>query len=627
MDDFTYKRLQREQHDEKLLDLMEHVNKLVGRSRSDMGKFHEQWDRSNDIYRGIRPPDKEDIRAAKLREPEKMIVPMTYAQVNTFAAFSYMLFYQNGNFFQINPSGAEDYDWRFDAELTLERDLRRNQWQSKLYQQLIDVCRFGIGVTKEWWVHEKKNLPSIARTPDGSQMGFEFSNEQESVWTPTTIYEGNRISTLSPYYFFPDTRRPLVDWQLGQFAADEREYDKKELRQFARDRIVSGIDYIEDFRGGELEDRVGSRLPRLHKEVDGGHRNKSFVCITEVHIDLVPSRYKLGPEAFPVRYLLWVANDKRIIRIEREGNAHQMFPYNVAQFSPDLHQQIGSSLSETIFNLQDVITWLINSRIWSVRRGIDGRIVADPEVIDADSIENRKSPVIWTRRSAPSLGIDAFIKQLDFVDTTAGHFNDVTFLQQLVNAVSGINENAMGQFHPGRRSATEARAVQAGAAGRMKMQASLIWHDAMAPLGRKLLLNQRQGMSYETYEDIIGETSSDPDITTRYEKFHVPDISRLARSEDFFVFDSTLDTEKGFVAQSLQELVGVILSNPEAGLTFDLDPKAMIEEILRLRGVGTLKRFSLQQNGLIPQPNLPGTPPTPQGASPIPGVPGLPVLP
>jgi hypothetical protein len=68
----------------------------------------------------------------------------------------------------------------------------------------------------------------------------------------------------------------------------------------------------------------------------------------------------------------------------------------------------------------------------------------------------------------------------------------------------------------------------------------------------------------------------------------------VVRGADFFTFDSTLQSEKGFMAQSLQDLLAAILqSDPTAAasLARDIDPSKIVEEIQYLRGAGNVKRF------------------------------------
>jgi hypothetical protein len=176
---------------------------------------------------------------------------------------------------------------------------------------------------------------------------------------------------------------------------------------------------------------------------------------------------------------------------------------------------------------------------------------------------------------------------------------DAQQLMQLMQTVTGVNENAMGQYNGGRRSATEARAVIQGSAGRMTNMANNIWASSLAGIGRQLLLNHRQGLSLETFTKVCGEERAQ-----LYEVFHQP-ISKLIGSYDLFVFDATTPSEKAFLAQSLQELLTIVLTNPMAAAQFNLDPAKMITAIYELRGVTGLPRFAFdpaQRQSLLAPP-------------------------
>src|SRR5690606_916834 len=104
----------------------------------------------------------------------------------------------------------------------------------------------------------------------------------------------------------------------------------------------------------------------------------------------------------------------------------------------------------------------------------------------------------------------------------------------LMQIVTGVNDNAMGQYNGGRRSAQEARVVTAGAAGRMKLHGHLIWEMSLGPLGQMMLSNSRQSLSEDAFNRIIGnEALQDPN---RYLDF-VGTPEDVICNEDFMVFD------------------------------------------------------------------------------------------
>ena len=72
--------------------------------------------------------------------------------------------------------------------------------------------------------------------------------------------------------------------------------------------------------------------------------------------------------------------------------------------------------------------------------------------------------------------------------------------------------------------------------------------------------------------------------------------------DDYMMFDSTLASEEGFMAQSLTELLNVLLTNPQAAMQFDIDPKQVLEEQQQLRNGSSTSRFSFQRRAQQGQP-------------------------
>lgn len=616
MEEEIYKRLKKEVPDEDLGGLTRHLVALVRESRSKMSENYACWDRNMEVYRGERPPDQEDLEAREDNEPEKLIVPMNFAQVQTFVAFMFLLFTNKKRFWELGATGNEDFQLREDGEVLLQRDCRANGWNGKVYQQLVDVCNFNLGVTKDWWAVETERIPIVQPTT-GPQIGFSGGL---GLAEDVTVFEGNRVSSVSPYLFFPDMRLPLSEWNKGEFAADEQEVTKVHLKKWEADKTIVGSKFVDDFEPDIFEKRGSTRLSKISLEMNKRGDERTMVVLTDITADVIPSKWGLGDQDYPVRWNFWILNDKRIVRAVRYGHAHRSFGYNVAQLMPDMHTKIGQSLADVIFPMTDLITWLFNSRMWSVKRAIDGRVIAHPSFLDSRSFADSASPVIWAKKSAPTVGMEGAVKQLQFTDTTARHMDDANALRGWVQMVTGVSENSMAMATRGRRSATEMRTVNSASAGRMKMGASLVWETAYQPQGRKHLLNYRQGVSLETFKQVLGDG---PDVEARFGVFRA-EPNRLVQSEDFFMMNSTIESEKGMAAAALNELALAVIQNPEVAQMFDLDPNALIEESFELRGLGRKSRFSFNRPNANTQPTGPLLSGVGGAGQAIAGIPGVP---
>lgn len=600
---------------------------LVKMSRTQMSKGYSGWDMQDEVYRGLRRPDETDVRAAERGEPEKMVVANTYAQVMSFSSFLFLMFNQNRTFFELNPSGNEDYGQKEqDCEKIMERDLRRNQWNGLLFQHLLDISRFGPAIMESSWT---KKMSRVHVTPEPSVAvinGVQTEVRAGSEWQEMVKYEGNLLRCVSPYRFFPDTRQPLTDFQKGEFCAAEEDYSMALLRDLETAGEVAGLDQIQpipqnwdDLRGGAT--RTSFMVNDSYRNNFTPNSSTANVVVTKLQRWIVPSKFKigdgdkvLGPETFPILYHVWYANDNRVIRCEPAFWWHNEFGWTVAQFTPDMHHTMSTGLADLVYRLQDVISWFINSHITSVRRIIANRFVVDPKIIDTETLDGEGD--IYLRKGM-SVPLERALMQLRVQDVTGGHMGDADALSKMMQMVTGVNDNAMGQYNSGRRSAQEARVVTAGAAGRMKMHGHLIWESSLGRLGRLMLSNSRQSLSQNSFMRVVGTGNIDPmtqqnDIEARYAAFRgTPE--EIVCGDDFFMFDSTLASEKGFMAQSLSELLQTILSvSPMAAqqIATTLDPAKMVEEIQYLRGSGSIKRFTYSP-GTVPQPPPPPPPAPP----------------
>jgi hypothetical protein len=128
------KDLEREEPTDFHETILDHAKSLVKMSRGKMAEHYSIWDMQDQVFRGIRYLDIEDRKQAMKNQPVKMVVPNTFAQVMTFTSFLFLLFQQNRTFFELIPTGDEDYgDKQRDAELVLENDLR-HCWEQRLFQ-------------------------------------------------------------------------------------------------------------------------------------------------------------------------------------------------------------------------------------------------------------------------------------------------------------------------------------------------------------------------------------------------------------------------------------------------------------------------------------------------------------
>jgi len=582
--------------------LLQRCKDYLKLSRVEMVRHYPDWDRHDMVYRGERQADSEDVKASERKEPMKMIVPLTYQQVQTFVSFCYGVFNQRDFFYELAGATPADEQAAKIGQAIIERDLNYNRFKSeKLTQFLTDIGRYGVGILKESWVHD--TVPVIQQVPDPNfvqQPGMPMVQPPMITQvTDATKFMGNKIIPVNPYRFFPDPRIPLTRWREGEFCADEIEYSRGDLEQLQRQQQCAGVEYIPAFRQEDLD---GRRLIWIGKDPMLMYNNvPRFVLISELQIRLNPSKFEYAPGKVlnpaidrEIKCLVWMANDSRIVRLEEMGYAHDEFTYNVSQFANDQIRFINFGLAEILGPLQDSITWFINARITSVRKVISNRFVVDPSGIEVKDLTDR-NPVIRLKKTMAGSGVDRYIQQLKVQDVTQSHLNDCTYLTKYGQEATGITDTILGQFAGGRRSASEARAVAPAAAGRLLLTAHGIWDSALLPMGQKLLSNLRQGLDEPTLINTIGlnRLQSDPLVAQGAASFSQVTKDHLVGNYDFLVFDGTLPSERGQTAMALQELLMAMTKDPKLTFLFKKDPTLILNEILDLRGIRNAQRFDL----------------------------------
>lgn len=636
MEKRIYDILSRKTPPKEVDDLMTKCKDLVKVSRDTMKDYYDRWDRADRVYRGERYVDDQDKKAIARGEPAKVIVPLSFAQVQTFVAACTSMYTQRDYFYELGGTGIEDVRPAKLGQATLERDLSYNKFKGVLLPQwLTDVARYGIGIFKSDWIN--RTVPTLQMVPDPDFQpvpGLPAQTEVPMVpqYVDMTEYLGNRITVVNPYRWFPDTRLPITRYREGEFCADETEYAKPELKKMEAAGQCAGVGHIPQPTNEMCVDRRSPIITKSYvQQITMAKTDDHYVLITEIQIRLNPAKTKIDGEAVldkncdkELLHYVWIANDQRIIRIEPCGYDHEDFLFDAAQFFNDQGRCLNFGLSELIGPSQDVLDWLMNSRIANVRKVIQNQLIVDPRFIEMEDLKAR-NPVLRLKSTASvGLALNTYIQQLQVTDVTTGHLTDMQNVSNFVKEATGISDNLLGNYSSGRRSARQTDAVASATAVRLQVIASGLWESGLLPLGRKMLSNLRQGLDQAQLVRIIGLQNFVKDQQA-VQDFLTVDKSMLVGNYDFLIFDATLPSQRQASAFALQELLVALSKDPRLVLVFNKDPQLILDEVLELRNIRNADRFNLSPQraaqlialagGPGNQANAGGTPPRGGGQS------------
>jgi hypothetical protein len=590
----------------------EFVKKMLGKcrenfkcSRDVMSQNYAMWDSYDNTFKGLRYEDEKDVKARERREPTKTVIPMSYAQIMAWVAFCQQMFHQRPYFYELTGMGVEDWKPAKIAEALMQRDLDYNAFYLRTFQVLLDIGRFGLGIIKNYWTKEtRKEWTSQPQQNPGTALGgvpLMFAPPVMQL-VDKVKFLGNKFCNVSPYRWFPDPTVSTVEFQEGEFVGSEQDVSKMWLRRMQKEGYFAGCEHIKDYAPSEWESRKENTRTGIKFSQTG--KDQSGVLLGEMQFDIIPSEEKvngepIGMEDYPVRYVCNIANDNRVIRLEPLGYIHGNFTYYAAQLTPDQHTQVNAGVSELIDQLQDIMTWLFNSRITSVRKTIQNQLIVAPDLVEMEDIKNR-NPVIRLKKGVTLASVDRAIKQLNVQDVTASHVADAQAIESIIELVTSINQNAQGQYSKGRRSAAQTEAVNAGAGTRIKMSAALVHWQLFKPLGEDALSNLRDGLDIEQIVRVMGLQTVQPispyavgprDI----QQFLGVTKADLVGNYDFKSLDTTMASERKDMAFQLQELFKICASNPQLMMMLGIDLKALMSEIAELMDIRNPERFFLQQ--------------------------------
>ena len=585
--------------------LLDHSLSLVDMSRQHMKTYYPQWDDAQNAYKAWQNLDKDDKTAILAGRPTKQRVPMVYAKVQTFKAFILALYFQRPRFYEFD---GESEDFHELAEVLLDRDLKLNKWFNIINRWSGNLAKFGLGVLKHSWEEDFAYLNITTETPPMSFFGMALGKGSSTTQlTKVPKRMGNKVINVSPYNFLPDVRHPLTELESGEFCADESDISMGKLLQLESENVCAGIKLVQPLTQLRANWRVQNYATIQSKiNYNAPEKTAKLVRLIEVQIKIVPSKFlladgrPLGTESYPIKYLLWIANDSRIIRLESMSYLHDSFTWDVAQYDEEQDTFLSTSLSELICPLQNTADWYYNTRVANVSQNLEDKLIVDPVGVDMDSIKNR-SRIILLKKGASRAGVDKFVKQMEVRDVTMHHMEDVAQVGQMINTVSGLTENLSGNYASGRRSASESRVVTQGASARPKLIAQSAWNSCLAPLGQKMLTNLRQGLPPELIvkyagKDWLDPTGQDPKIQAAIAGF-TSTVEDLLCANDLFAYDGTMESEKNYLAQQLMELFQQLIQlGPTGLLNLQLSPKLLIEKIYELLGVGSLKAYDLAKD-------------------------------
>jgi len=580
-----------------------------------ISKRFPSWNQIDETLTVYMPIDQEeaDVKKKDERKPVSIVVPYSYAQLETIVTYLVSAFCQDP-IFRFEGTGPEDTIGANLLELLVQSQCNRFKMGIALHTMFRDAIAYGIGPVAPYWqqIWGKKVVKD--NSPIFDLFGKEISRRKEARIEDAMLYEGNNLVNIDPYRFMPDPNYGIQDVQKGEFVGW---VDTKSLMDLInlerRDEDYFNVKYLKT---------LTSRRSTLFRFDDSGRdpygTTRDRWAISEQYskpVDMInmvtkiiPKEYNLpGDEGNPngeysEKWLFTLAADQVVIRAKPLGLNHNMYP--VAVCAPDYDGRTITPISrlETIYGLQETLNFMFNSHIANVRKAVNDMLVVDPYLVNMNDLKDpQPGKLIRLRRSAWGHGTKDVVTQLKVTDVTANNINDGERIMSIMERVSAATYNMMGIMRPGseRRSAAEFEGTQNSAMNRLERIAKVIGLQAMQDIGYMFGSQTQQLMSEETAIKITGQWEK----TLRGEygdsvKNNRLNVNPYDIAVDFDVMVRDGSVPGGNFSQAWVQMFQAIGSSPI--LASRLDVFRIFKHIARNLGAKDIEDFELRTPQQVP---------------------------
>lgn len=537
-------------------------------------------------------------------EPVKVIVPYSYATIHAAATFLASVLLGRRPIFPLMAVSGTTADKARYMEQAVQANIEMSKGYEVLWQFIWDSLVYGFGVARIGWT---ERYGKSLRLVGGRREIVEGLK-----------YAGNVLTAVDPYNYFPDPRVPMHHVsEKGDFNFWQTSQSKMILKDMQKDGLLKWVDeacdkYKSNNNAGELP-AVADSQRRARIGANNGlwtptaHDVIGFIPVREGTVRLVPKDWKLGDGDRSELWKFMWTHRGQIMQAEPLGMMHERHNVSVIEPTSFGHEFGSLSMADMISPFQDIISWLVNSRIENVRTTINNQFIVDPGRIE---MQDLRAPAVGRairlKQTAFGTPVQDAIRQLQVMDVTMGHFNDLNVMRTLADTVTGINDNMRGvQTQGGRRSATEARMSMQAGASRLSQMAVRISSQGFNEIAEQMINNIQQFMPNEMWVQVTGDDGQ------MQSSLLTPDM--IVGSFNYQISDGSLPYDKMALVEVWQQILFGIAKDPELRQRYDLG--RIFEHVAILGGAKNISSFAKQQPA-IPGPEMMGDPAA-AGAVPI----------
>lgn len=574
-------------------------------SREKMSQRYNDWKDMEERFLGYIPSTTADAKrkaskSAGNPQYSTFEIPYSYAVALTAHTYWTSVFLAKTPVLQFTGRHGESQNKVQAVEALMDYQMNVGRMLPVLYTWLLDPAKYGFGVVGNYWDEEEVVVSEIMEEPE-TYLGVPIpggKTVKRRVTNRVPGYSGNRLYNVRPQDFFPDPRVPISQLQQGEFVGRYVEVSWNTILKRKQAGQYFNVEELEKVRQAVHDREKGSEqitlpegaeeLPLGPPRVRGKREDKPYVALQEIYVELVPREWQLGDTEWPEKWVFTLAEEEVIIGARPMGLYHNQFPFFIQEYEPDGYSLFARSMIEVMNPMQDTLTWLLNSHMHNVRKTLNDQFVVDPsKVIMKDLTDPNAGRLIRLKPEYYGSDPRLAVHQLQSVDVTQNHLRDVNVIMDLVQRVTGVNDNIMGAVNQGgRKSATEVRSSTTFGINRLKTNAEYMSAMAWQPMSAALLANTQQFYDMEQQFKVAGDVNG-PDGA-----FMEVTPEAIAGFYDYVPVDGTLPVDRFAQANLWRQFIADVGANPQLSQGYDM--RGIIAHMMQLAGAKNIKQFELK---------------------------------
>lgn len=584
-------------------DILQAVLNRRDYSKQEMSEYHESWRKAEEKAVAYLPETEVDKKRAKKRDEGKpqyttIQIPYSYALLMTAHTYWSSVFLSRTPILQFTARHGETQNAVMGVEALMDYQVKTGGMTVPFYIWLYDVGKYGLGIVGCYWDEEEQQFSELVKKPK-EYMGIPIPGTERKVKQTRRIkgYQGNKLFNVRPYDWINDPRVSIKRFQEGEFCGRRADVGWNDILKGQESGRYINVEALKDHRARQVATQKGERVSGSEAikepDVEGwaatlGREDLQTINVVEMVIELSPKEWELGDSNYPEKWLFSVANDEVIIEARPLGYAHNRFPFEAIEYEPDGYTLASRGIMQVNEDLNEAMTWLFNQHFFNVRRALNDQWVADPSrVVMKDLMSKEPGKIVRAKPSAYGQDIRQMVQQFPIQDVTRSHIQDSEMVATLMQRITGITDNIMGQVNEkGRKTATEIRSTTSASLNRLKNNAEFFSAMGFEPLSQQLVQNTQQFMENETMVRIAGNNMRDAD---NFMEVSPEDITGFF---DLVPVDGTLPVDRYAMANLMREMISEMVQIPEMAQSYDFNK--MYERAFEMLGVRNMEQFRIE---------------------------------